>query len=138
MKNISGRYLSNVSQVYENTLCIEEVFLNSLMGNIISLEFSLFGNILKLTGVISDDEGLLQIYIMEKYTEKYHIHGANLGGFNKSGLHGYINHESKKLVLRMILNEYNKQPVNILFEGSLPSGNQSSKNERNFNFFLSI
>ncbi|MEL6562414.1 MAG: hypothetical protein AAFQ94_29865 [Bacteroidota bacterium] len=137
MKNISGRYLSNVSKVYENTLYIDEVFLNSLMGNIISVEFSLFDNALKLTGVISSDESLLQIYIMEKYTEKYHVQGANLTGFAKSGVHGYINHESNKLVLSMILNEYNQQPINIFFEGSLP-GDTTKKKVGDFNFFLSI
>lgn len=138
MKNISGRYLSNVSETFNNTVGIEEVFVNSLMGNIISLEFTLFDKILKLTGVISKEEDLIQIYIMEKYTEKFHIHGFNLSGFSKTGVHGYINFENQKLLLHMMLNEYNKKPVEILFEGFIPSGESSGKKETDFNFFLAI
>lgn len=135
MKNISGRYLNTIVSIYDNTISVAEVLIDNLRGNIISIEFNLYNQMMKLTGILHMEGHNVQIYVMDKFTEKYHIQGANIKAFKKSGVHGYVDMVQHTLKLTVIINQYNEQPTSLVFEGTLSGGVVPENNLREMKFF---
>ncbi|MGB3466156.1 MAG: hypothetical protein WBA74_12840 [Cyclobacteriaceae bacterium] len=137
MRNISGIYRSLNQAEKNGEEGIAEISIDNLKDNIIAIEFRYEGDVLRLTGVLNDEKDFIHIYISEKYTEKYFIQGINLKIFNKSGVHGCYDLRKNLLHLHIIINQFNKHAVEVVFEGKNEGGIYPEKNLREMRFFYS-
>jgi len=120
MKAISGKYYGEI--VIHGDYIVEEeisVKVDNLNKNVVSITFECLSEIFKLTGVLNVEENLIHIYVMDRFTEKYHLQGFGLKDFNKSGVHGYINRDTNSMTLQVVMNQFNEQAIKISFEGVL-------------------
>ena len=115
MENISGTFLGEFTSIkskgFENKIQVRR-----LKDNLVSIKIFIDKEEINLTAIIREVGHVMHLFIMEKFSDSYHITG-NKHSMNIENSCGWINLRTQEIYLQMIFNNYNRYSEKIIFSG---------------------